>query len=453
MSTKRSIKAGARKFVVWLPRPEANPATALRGLPSQGTTGGRGIRAAPCLLPTHDPPHTMVIILRRRTNFLLATAILSVATLASCSKADPKQPVVAFGVADSSLMRFSWMEQTSSHSGYSIMNAIPVSGGRFVGLDMRKSAIVIFSGDGTLEGTAGRPGRGPGDLGAVCCLALAPGDSNAVWVYELANARYTKFNVSGVRPVYVTSIVAPPNGGPAGNGVAIDQNHVIRHVRALAPAPSGLVDRLVLKLDTTGREVGRDTIAAPQGTSIPAHWVQRSSGPGGGTAIGILQPHGPVQLFAISGDGTVAQAVSSAYHIEVILPNGSKQTIELPGQFGPSLSADEATKARESIDAQAKSAGITSSEVPFGVPSNKPVLRAIEFDALGRLWVIMTPAARAPVMADVYLPNGIRFGRFSWPHGWRLGVRPLSALEGLAWSRDSSGFEEIHRIRFGPRRP
>lgn len=370
--------------------------------------------------------------------------------LASCSATEPAPAFRPFALVDSSLMHFPWMEQASSDSGYSIDNGIPVSGGRFVGLDMQKSAIVIFSRDGTLEGAAGRPGRGPGDLGDVCCLALAPGDSSAVWVYELRNGRYTKFDVSEDRPTYVTSIGASPNGGPGGNGVSIARNGVIRHVQSLAPAPSGLYDLLVVKIDTTGTEVGRDTIRALHGTTIPTHWVQKSTGAGGSTAIGILQPYGPVQLFAVSGEGTVAQAVSSNYHIEITSPDGAKSIIEARDQVGPVMSPEERKKAKESIDGQAKSAGISSSEVPFGVPANKPVLSAIGYDASGRLWVTMTSAAGAPVVADVYSPTHAPIGRFSWPQGWRLGLQSFGGLEGLAWSRDSAGFRLIHRVRFGP---
>ena len=71
------------------------------------------------------------------------------------------------------------------------------SDGRIFVLDQQAAEVRVFSPDGLLENKFGRPGSGPGELGAQGAGPLLVGAGDTIFVPDLANQRVVRFSPAG----------------------------------------------------------------------------------------------------------------------------------------------------------------------------------------------------------------------------------------------------------------
>ena len=328
-----------------------------------------------------------------------------------------------------------------------IGGVVPDAEGRVFVADHQASEVRVFDPGGRFLFRFGREGEGPGELVRPCCMAFGP--DGGLWIRDAGNNRYSVFRVSGdtarfERPVAMqhqsAGLWAPVTfdraGRPIDVGVRTSEEGEPRRVR-LHLGAGGSVDSVV-------------EIPSPPPERIGQHRVVRET-EGGRARLYVNQPFGPRHLMAHGPDGRWARAVSSEYRVIVHPPDGRADTIVRPDATGPALSEAEREQARERLDELTDWAGVSSGDLPFGVPERKPPLRALAFDTAGRLWVERSVPDGSDRVADVYSTNLELEARHRWssrvplgPESW-LGTRELIGV-----SRDTLGVERVVRIRFTP---
>lgn len=130
----------------------------------------------------------------------------------------------------------------------------------------------------------------------------------------------------------------------------------------------------------------------------------------------LYQPYGPNQLIEHSPAGGWAEGISSRYHLQWHLPDGSTRVISRPEvTTGPQLSADERAAAEERMDFYVEQFGVARMALPFEVPNTKTPIRALHFDNLGRLWVELNVPDGQPHQAEVFEQDGSHVATVNWP--------------------------------------
>jgi hypothetical protein len=180
-------------------------------------------------------------------------------------------------------------------------------------LDMQARDVRVFSPDGTYEQTIGKPGSGPGELGAqVGALFMGPGDT--LLVPDLANQRVNRYAPDG------TSLGSFPlrieNGLPM-SIVATRTGVVAEQVRPLSLPDRPARDSLdfIVTLATDGSVL--DTLMRfPPGASlvINAQGAQRTI-------------FAPEPVWTLSDDLELYFGITNEYRISVFGPEGNLQRI------------------------------------------------------------------------------------------------------------------------------
>ena len=258
---------------------------------------------------------------------------------------------------------------------------------------------------------AGR-GAGPGEVGGPCCLTV---DRDGVlWLRDTGNARYNAYDIATDPPFYRE--LRRMSHGSAGYWVAptfspvghlIDVGH-----RTQSPIGPELVRFF---LDSSSAVTSTETVPSPPSDSLSMYTVERKTSAGLPLIAYLYQPFGPQHLVAHSPHGGWATAVSSRYAVRWIGPDSTFDRRLSDVWVGPALSAGERARADSSIERDRARWEVPRGQVPFDVPTAKPPLRALQFDALGRLWVFLTVEENAVQLADVYDRAGRCVLRVSWP--------------------------------------
>ena len=204
----------------------------------------------------------------------------------------------------------------------------------------------------------------------------------------------------------------------------------------------------LVRLHTDSAGVIGDSIRIPA-TPTDSIGVRIVTGAGGAIRRFLYPPYGPRELIAHGPGGTYAKAVSSAYRIAWYRPDGSLlRVIEEPGRTGPAISPAERQATQERLDEEARRFDLGASD-HFSVPDRKQPLIGLAFDAEGRLWVLLTPAAGAERTAEVRDSTGALIFTAHWPGD----IDPtfnavLTDSVALAVRRDSLGVESVVRMRW-----
>lgn len=127
------------------------------------------------------------------------------------------------------------------------------------------------------------------------------------------------------------------------------------------------------------------------------------------------QPFGASALAAEGPNGESVEAWSGAYEIRWYDASARLLRIISNAQRAPTLNPSERRVAESELARIAQGTGRRESDLPFGVPTKKPVLRSISFDREGRLWVTRHVASGSQIQSDVYDRNGKLEYTAIWP--------------------------------------
>jgi len=309
--------------------------------------------------------------------------------------------------------------------------------------DQQADVIRAYDWDGVFAYTVASRGSGPGELRRPCCLAI---DSvGHLWVRDAGNARYNAYRIGEsaefLRSVHMVHTSAgyyvAPSFGPG--GTLIDVGHVLEEDGEM------VLTRNVLAGD--GGLVRREVIPDPPTDSVPQHTVARDV-PGGTSRLYFQQPFGPAHLVAHGPHGSYATAVSSVYRIHWVGPAASWDTV-LAAEFpGAEVTPAERDSARATWSEQLAFADLTPGDMPFDVARVKPVLRFIQFDAVGRLWVHLMPDRASPHVARVHDRSGEVVAVVAWPREVDLRYGYLLDRAAFGVARDSLGVQQVVRLAF-----
>lgn len=318
-------------------------------------------------------------------------------------------------------------------------------------LDSRQRIIVsdntthnvrVYSATGTHLFTFGRKGQGPGDLVEPCCITIAP--DGKLWVKEFGNHRYSSFTLGTDRATFNYSVRSGANPSGLGDRVAWDpQGHIVDVTSGFASG-SGFLRGF---LDSTGLNVGRDTLRDPPKDSLSNFVLEKCTSNGCGSST-FGQPYGATSLRAFGPNGETALAVSSRYAVLWQDAHGKRIALLQQPVAGPPLSSREKGIAGNTMDAIAKNIGKARSSLPFDVPARKAPVRAIGFDLDGRLWIERAVVDGTPRRADVYDRRGQWTAIMEWPRDVDLGLWAVRGTTGVGVGTDSLGTHSIVRLRF-----
>jgi hypothetical protein len=164
------------------------------------------------------------------------------------------------------------------------------------------------------------------------------------------------------------------------------------------------------------------------------------------------QPFGARELISHGPGGVFAKALSSGYRIAWYGGDGVlRRVIERADVQGPALTAEERDRAEEELRRDAELAARMGGGSPrqlFDVPSHKPPLAYLGFDAAGRLWAHRSAVPGEARTADVYTEDGALAFTAVWPADIDLTFN-ARVYDGVALGiqRDSLGVESVVRVR------
>lgn len=327
-----------------------------------------------------------------------------------------------------------------------IAGIVPLGDDRLLIADTGAEALRIYTLDGVFVRSVGRRGEGPGEFRSPCCPGLDP--SGRVWIRDTGNARYQRFT-------------------PSGDSLALSEMRRMVHgaaglwARTTAPGADLLVDVGAGAREDGGREQRRhhldgegavvriEAIPEPPPEATGTHAI----GSPEGSTFYFHQPFGPRFLVDHGPRGGWAAALSSAYDVRWLLPDGEEVQVRDASVRGPLLGEGERERARAALVRDAASAGLAPGAFPYGVPDRKPPLEGLLLSRDGRLWVLLTPPEGAPERtADLWSPDGTRVARVSWPAAVQAGLSGWAdgwSLYGI--HRDAFGVERAARVAFRER--
>ncbi len=318
--------------------------------------------------------------------------------------------------------------------------------GRVFVADTKDSQVRSFSPADALLGRIGRPGSGPTEFKGLATIVID--EKGLLWARDEGNARLLVIDVAPVPPRNSRTVpLGQITSGSvlpiifAANGDVIDERIYFD--------PSAKTFRTVRVRQTQKGEVVRsDTLQAPPGAYAGMHNALVEQKDKTGKVIGMAeryyyQPFGPTLLTAAGPGGMRAEAVGSSYSVRVYDVNGA---------LVRTLSRNVAPVPLSRAERQRGDSILKTSEVdlPFGVPSTKPPLKALRFAKDGALWVERSTADGAPREADVYDRSGRWIATAEWPRAYSI-LANLSEFSGstvLFLHSGADDFPQVVRMRF-----
>lgn len=318
--------------------------------------------------------------------------------------------------------------------------------GRIIVVDAQANEVRVFDPAGRFLFRFGRDGAGPGELRSPCCAAFGP--DGLLWVREGGNARYSAFTIGESGAEFVRTVRIEHGGAAMWAPLTFDPDGRLIDV-GTAPDPTTAMPRTVrYHRDVASSDVAFE-LAVPEPTpdSIGMFTIRRET-PNQRAVLFVYQPFGPRHLVAHAPNGEWARTVSSRYAMTWYAPDGKPlRTIER-ALAGPPLTGAERAHADSTLDAMVRRLDVSRRDLPFGVPSEKPPIRELFFDRVGRLWVVRNVPQGEPNEADIYDPSGERIATITWPVGITLnGAGTIDRDVALGVQRDELGVERVVRLR------
>ncbi len=293
--------------------------------------------------------------------------------------------------------------------------------GRLFVPEASESVVYVFGADGRFIGRVGAKGGGPGEFAGNCCAAIDP--KGRLWVRDVGGMRYVVFDLTPnakprlAKPAFTVRMAHPDVNlwQPLffdNNGRLYDAGH-----RATENGSFG-ISLVRLLTDTSGRVVGTERLRQRTADVDAPFRITVSKGDRTRqvtTTSTYYQPLGSQALRALGPNGSYAIAASGKYEIEWY-GTGSVLLRTIRGAaVAPKLTEKESEAVQIEIEEIARETGRSVGSLPFRVPQTKPVLRDMQFDLEGRLWVERNQTSGAPRVSDVYSPDGTRLFSVTWP--------------------------------------
>ncbi len=317
-----------------------------------------------------------------------------------------------------------------------------VTGGRVAVLDNAYHEVRLFDDSGRFLSRAGREGSGPGEMRGAFGLGVAP--DGVLWVRDNSNGRYVRFAVDGDSLRSVAEFNLGEGAQGPGISPSFDASGRLIHLGLAADSATGgaTLTRFTYRVDEPV-PVGRVTISEPPPDSIGQFPVLV----GEGVTRFFYQPFAPTFLHAHADGGHWARSVSSTATVERYDAAGTLLHRVTVAPDRVSLSPGEQARADSSLARDRRAAG---RDLPFTVPATKPLLRAIHFDAAGRLWIEHSVPEGAARIADIFDSTGAPHGRVSWLAAidLRLGTLGDTLVAGVA--RDELDIQRVVLLRLQP---
>ncbi len=315
--------------------------------------------------------------------------------------------------------------------------------GHILVVDYQAHEVRVFDSLGVFQFAFGREGSGPEEFRGPCCLAFGPGGK--LWVRDGGNHRYSAFSYgqNGVEAASTLEMVhADVNFMPpvtfTESGQLIDVGH--------RQSSSGRTSLVRFELSVSGRALDSTVVPGPDPKEMGQFSVIRE-GASGQSRYFIYQPFAPRHLVAHGPEGRWASGIGSDYSLRLHV---GLATLLIEGETGPvPLSERERERAEERIETDAARVGRRPAQLPYGVPANKPPIRAAFFDSAGRLWVEKNVIDGSPRVADLWDEYGALVKRVEWPAD--ISLEPPAWVGedwGLGIRRDSLGVQYVARVRF-----
>jgi hypothetical protein len=187
------------------------------------------------------------------------------------------------------------------------------SDGSLYVIDAQAQQVRVFASDGTFARTIGRPGAGPGEIGAGAAFVLV-GAGDTVFVPDLTNRRINRYDSDG------TPIGSAPIAIEKGLPMlfrSTQSGKVLAQIRSLSlpdrPAPDTL-DRIVLL--TSDGTAGDTLLEFPSGGTLNL---------GGGTPE--INLYAPEPAWDVTDDLNVVYGVNDVYRVGIYGTNGELQRV------------------------------------------------------------------------------------------------------------------------------
>jgi hypothetical protein len=372
-------------------------------------------------------------------NQVLAVSLLMLAALAgNVGGQSPAVPVLRGSV------ELAIGSETDDRYLFANVVGIDVDGsGRIVVADPGQKTVSLFDASGKFLFSVGRSGAGPGEYVDGCCARFAP--NGDLWIRDMGNTRHVRFTLQPTKAVERGVIrMSAANVGfrgevaPLADGTIIDvvprrePNHAALGFDLQQLSADGKVLRTVSTRTPPDDSLAMKVVEVKQGNSVALRYF--------------YPPYPPYALFALASTGEFAMAISSRYAVSRHAANGSiRHVIVRDGTARPTLSAAERERAQRDVTRMREMSG---GKATYDVPARKQPLRAIQFDAAGRLWVERAVADGAEREADVYDQSGKLTEQRRWPANVSFANGYLGSEVAVGVRTDSLGVPQVVRVRF-----
>lgn len=349
-----------------------------------------------------------------------------VALLAACVSRDPSPPAVVIDTLPNGVVSVrnyapsAWRDSSTWHfeevtrleprdSGSDglvnpgVMAAMDAAGRAYI-VDEPPVAIKVFDSTGHFVRTIGRNGEGPGEYRQPR-IAIRKGQ---LFVEDSRLRRVSVFDTSGA---FIRSFRAESNAGGSG-GFAMDDSSRI-WLRIYQPDPPD-VAITVVRLDTLGALL--DTLRFRQ-LHDPAVWVVEQDG--GRATYGI--PGGPGELAVTTPSGTMLRGWSGAYAL--VMQSVKGDSLRVTNRDWTPIKVPEAERVerfdrfRDMVSRSWPPDLVNQSFHLYDMPTERPPMRDIDVDPVGRIWVHTASADTSASYYDVFNHTGIWQGTVRAP--WR----------------------------------
>jgi hypothetical protein len=313
--------------------------------------------------------------------------------------------------------------------------------GRLLVVDSRERIVHLVDASLRAATAVGKQGSGPGEYQRPGVLVRIEGDSTLLT--DIGNRRLLVFNTAG-QPVGVVGAPVERGGwNPAANMPRYaDRAGRLYYVTALrmpnaeptTPPDSGVIVRV------DRRRGAMDTIARVR---LPKTTITTTTAGGKLTGVSVMRnPLAEQDEWAVAPDGSVAIARVGDYHVEWVLPNGTRRV-------GPRVSVQPIPVTKRDRDEATQRSSAGGVELPDWPEVKPPFLRdAASVAPDGAVWVLRTRAAADSVpVYDVFDANGRLTERVALASRGRIvgfGARAIYLVR-----LDEDDLEYLQRIPFG----
>lgn len=284
------------------------------------------------------------------------------------------------------------------------------------------TAILIFAPDGTLRGTIGREGEGPGEFQDAFLAAV--GDTLVVQDRRASRATWFSLDGTVIRQMNTACCMTEAIGMDADGRVTVPAG----------PGRGGIKPWIRLDPRTASAE---SLGTVDPGFSDPPVW--QVTGPGGG--FGKQVPLVPSVRVAIDGRGGFVLGWSGDYLLR--RSSNGRDTLALFGRTTPDRPImDEAARRTYAEEAARRDAAVEGLPVeqllaaydPALLPERPELFDAVWVDRSGRTWVQRPAGSDGAIRLDLFDQEGVLLDEVSLPAGaWPAEPyhRPV------AWQRDA----------------